>query len=289
MPRARANGLELEYDTVGDPADPPLLLVMGLGAQLIDWPGEFAEQIAAHGFHVIRFDNRDAGLSTWLDDLPLPDLGALLAGIGTAPYSLADLSDDAVGLLDALGIERAHVMGASMGGMIAQRMVLDHPDRVLSMTSIMSTTGARDVGQPNEAATAMLLRPPAPDRDGAIAAMVAGFRITASTGFEVTDDELRDRAIDGYDRAYHPAGGARQLAAIIATPDRTEALAGVTVPTSVIHGDADPLIDVSGGRATAAAIPGAELLIIPGMGHDLPAGAWPQIVDTVVRTAKRAS
>lgn len=289
MPRVRANGLELEYDTFGDPADPPLLLVMGLGAQLIDWPLEFVRQIAAHGFHVIRFDNRDAGLSTWLDDLGLPDIGALLTGTGTAPYSLADMGDDAVGLLDALGIGRAHVVGASMGGMVVQRMVLDHPERVLSMTSIMSTTGARDVGEPNEAATAMLLRPQAPDRDSAIEAMVAGFRLTSSTGFEVTDEELRDRAVSAYDRAYHPAGGARQLAAIISTPDRTAALAGVTVPTSVIHGDIDPLVNVSGGRATAAAIPGAELLVIPGMGHDLPTGAWPQLIDIVVRTAKRAS
>ncbi|HEX3648667.1 MAG TPA: alpha/beta fold hydrolase [Pseudonocardiaceae bacterium] len=288
MPRARANGVELEYDTFGDPADPPLLLVMGLGAQLIDWPPEFAAQLAAHGFHVIRFDNRDAGLSTWLDEVGMPDLPALLTGTGTAPYSLADMGDDAVGLLDALGIQRAHIVGASMGGMIVQRMVLDHPDRVLSMTSIMSTTGARDVGQPSESATAMLLRPQAPDRESAIEAMVAGYRLTSSTGFVVTDEELRDRAVSYYDRAYHPAGGARQLAAIIATPDRTEALAGVTVPTSVIHGDIDRLVNVSGGRATAAAIPGAELLIIPGMGHDLPTGAWPQLVDTIVRTAKRA-
>lgn len=288
MPRARANGVELEYETFGDPADPPLLLVMGLGAQLIDWPTEFTRQIAADGFQVIRFDNRDVGLSTWLDDLGVPDIAGLLTGNGTAPYSLADIGDDAVGLLDALNIDRAHIVGASMGGMIVQRMVLDHPERVLSMTSIMSTTGAPDVGQPNEVATAMLLRPPAQDRDSAIDAMMAGFRITASTGFEVTDEELRARAVDGYDRAFHPAGGARQLAAIITTPDRTEALGGVTVPTSVIHGDVDPLVDVSGGRATAAAIPGAELLVIPGMGHDLPTGAWPQIIDTIVRTAKRA-
>jgi pimeloyl-ACP methyl ester carboxylesterase len=289
MPRAKANGLELEYDTFGDPADPSLVLIMGLGAQLIDWPPEFASQIAGHGFHVIRFDNRDVGLSTWQDDLGVPDMMAMLGGEGTAPYSLADFADDTVGLLDALNIDTAHIVGASMGGMIAQRLVLDHPDRVRSLTSIMSTTGAPNVGMPSPAAQAVLLRPPATDRDSAIAGSLVSYRVTASTGFEVTDESLRERAEAGYDRAYHPAGSARQLASIITTPDRTEGLAGVTVPTMVIHGENDPLVDVSGGHATAAAVPGAELLLIPGMGHDLPSGAWPQIIDAIVRTAKRAS
>jgi pimeloyl-ACP methyl ester carboxylesterase len=289
MPRATANGIELEYDTFGDPTDPALVLIMGLGAQLIDWPPDFAGQIAGHGFHVIRFDNRDSGLSTWQDDLGVPDMAALLGGQGTAPYSLADFADDTVGLLDALDIDTAHIVGASMGGMIAQRLVLDHPDRVRSLTSIMSTTGAAGVGMPSPAAQAVLLRPPAADRAGAIAGSIAAYRITASTGFEVTDESLRERAENSYDRGYHPAGGARQLAAILTTPDRTEGLAGVTVPTMVIHGEVDPLVDVSGGKATAAAVPGAELLLVPGMGHDLPAGAWPQIVDAIVRTAKRAN
>lgn len=288
MPRAQANGVELEYDTFGDPADPALVLVMGLGAQLIDWPEEFAGQLAGHGFQVIRFDNRDAGRSTWLDDLPVPDLAALLADRGAPPYTLGDLADDTVGLLDALDLDRAHVVGASMGGMVAQQVVLDHPDRVLSLTSIMSTTGDPSVGQPSEAALAVLLRPAAPDRESAIAGAVSGFRVFASTGFEVTDEYLRDRAAAAYDRGYHPAGGTRQLAAIIAATDRTEALHGVTVPTMVIHGEADQLIHPSGGHATAAAIPGAELLTIPGMGHDLPTGTWPQIIDAIVRTAKRA-
>ncbi|HEY3752605.1 MAG TPA: alpha/beta fold hydrolase [Pseudonocardiaceae bacterium] len=289
MPRAKAIGIELEYDTFGDPTDPSLVLIMGLGAQLIDWPPEFASQIAGHGFHVIRFDNRDSGLSTWLDELGVPDMMALLGGQGTAPYSLADFADDTVGLLDALGIDTAHIVGASMGGMIAQRLVLDHPDRVRSLTSIMSTTGAPEVGMPSPEAQAILLRPPATDRESAIAGSVVAFRVTASTGFEVTDESLRERAEAGYDRGYHPAGSARQLAAILTTPDRTEGLAAVTVPTTVIHGEIDPLVNVSGGKATAAAIPGAELLLVPGMGHDLPAGAWPQIVDAIVRTAKRAN
>lgn len=288
MPRVQANGVELEYDTFGDPADPALVLIMGLGAQLIDWPEEFARQLAGHGFHVLRFDNRDAGKSTWLDDLPVPDLAALLAGGGAPPYTLADLADDTVGLLDALDIDRAHIVGASMGGMVAQRVVLDHPDRVLSLTSIMSTTGDPSVGQPSEAALAVLLRPAAPDRASAIAGAVSGYRVFASTGFDITDEYLRDRAEAAYDRGYHPVGGTRQLAAIVTAEDRTTGLHGVTVPALVIHGEVDQLIDPSGGRATAAAIPGADLLLVPGMGHDLPTGAWPQIVDAIVRTAKRA-
>jgi pimeloyl-ACP methyl ester carboxylesterase len=287
MPRAKSNGVELEYDTFGSPTDPALVLVMGLGAQLIDWPEEFAREIAGHGFHVIRFDNRDIGLSTHLDDLPIPDLPALLGG-GTPPYTLADMADDTAGLLDALGIDAAHVVGASMGGMIAQRFVLDHPRRALSLTSIMSTTGDRTVGASSPAALAVLTRPPARTREEAIAASIAAWRVIGSTGFEVTDEYLAERAAALYDRSYHPAGAGRQLAAIVTAPDRTEDLRGVTVPATVIHGEVDQLIDVSGGRATAAAIPDAELLVVPGMGHDLPVGAWPQIIDAIVRTAKRA-
>jgi pimeloyl-ACP methyl ester carboxylesterase len=288
MPRTQANGIELEYEEFGDPSDPALLLIMGLGAQLIDWPEEFVRQIAAHGFHVIRFDNRDAGRSTWLDDLGQPDLAAILAGNGAAPYTMGDLSDDAAALLGALGIDRAHIVGASMGGMIAQQLLIDHPGLALSLTSIMSTTGDRTVGMPSEAAMGVLLRPPATDKDSAIASAVIGYRVFASTGFEITDEYLRDRALAAYDRGYHPAGGSRQLAAIVTAPDRTEGLHGVTVPTMVIHGEVDQLVDPSGGRATAAAVPAAELLMVPGMGHDLPTGAWPQIVDAIVRTAKRA-
>jgi pimeloyl-ACP methyl ester carboxylesterase len=288
MPRARANGIELEYDTFGDRNGPPLVLIMGLGAQLIDWPVGFATQIADHGFRVIRFDNRDAGLSTWLDDLPAPDLAAIMTGQQQAPYLLSDLADDTAGLLDALDIDAAHLVGASMGGMIAQQLVLDHPARVRSLTSIMSTTGAPGVGAPSQAATEVLLRPASPDRESAIASGVQANRVTASTGFVVTDEELRDRVAAAYDRANHPVGSTRQLAAIVASPDRTNGLRGVAVPTAVVHGEADHLVDPSGGRATAAAIPDAELVMIPGMGHDLPAGAWPQIVDAIVRTAKRA-
>jgi pimeloyl-ACP methyl ester carboxylesterase len=188
-----------------------------------------------------------------------------------------------------LDLRAAHIVGASMGGMVAQRFTIDHPDRVLSLTSIMSTTGDPSVGSPTPEATAALLQPPAPTREATIEARVAGYRVTASTGFEVTDEHLRDRATAAYDRAYYPPGTARQLAAILTAPDRTEALRGISVPTTVIHGEADPLINVSGGKATAAAIPGADLVLIPGMGHDLPEGAWPPVVEAIVRTAKRAA
>lgn len=288
MPRAQANGIELEYDSFGDPGDPALVLVMGLGAQLIDWPADFATQIADAGYHVVRYDNRDSGKSTWLDDLPVPDISALMTGGGTSPYSLTDLADDLAGLLDALDLPAAHIVGASMGGMVAQRFAIDHPTRVLSLTSIMSTTGDRTVGAPTPEAVGALLRPPAPSRELAIESSVAAYRLICSPGFEVTDEQLRDRATAAYDRGYHPAGSARQLAAILTTADRTAELGALTVPTLVVHGAADPLIDSSGGTATAAAIPDAELLMIPGMGHDLPTGAWPQIIEAITRTAKRA-
>lgn len=288
MPRVSANGIELEYDSTGSPADPPLLLVMGLGAQLIEWEEDFVRQLAGHGLRVIRFDNRDAGRSTWLDDLPVPDLMEVLAGGEKAPYSLGDMAADAAGLLTALGIEAAHVVGTSMGGMVAQRLVIDHPAAVLSMTSIMSTTGDPKVARLDEAAVTGFVQPLATDRESAIAAAVAGYRALGSPDFPAGDDELRARAASAYDRGYHPAGSARQLAAVLTASDRTEALHDVTVPVTVVHGDADPLIDIAGGRATADAIPGAELVVIPGMGHERPVGAWPEIIDAIVANTKRA-
>jgi pimeloyl-ACP methyl ester carboxylesterase len=285
MPRVKAGTVELEYDEFGDVADPALVLVMGLGAQLIDWPEEFCRQLAGVGFRVIRYDNRDSGLSTNLDHLPVPDLGAVLAGTQSPPYTLSDLAGDTVGLLDALGIDRAHVAGASMGGMIVQTLAIEHPDRLRSVTSIMSTTGDPAVGQSRPEAAAALTTPPPPGREDAIEYLVTLLRLTGSA--EVTDDELRARATAGYDRARQPAGMARQLAAIVGGSDRTAALRNVTVPTLVVHGEADPLLDISGGRATAAAVPGAELLTVPGMGHDLPSSAWPAIIDAITRIAAR--
>jgi pimeloyl-ACP methyl ester carboxylesterase len=289
VPHVHTKGIRIAYESHGDPDDPVLLLIMGLGAQLIDWPLEFVEQLAAARFRVITFDNRDAGLSTNLDDRGVPDIAAILAGDrDRAPYRLGDMAADTAGLLDALGIERAHVTGASMGGMIAQQLTIDHPERVLSLCSIMSSTGDRTVGRPTPEAAAVLGRPPAATRDEAIAAAVASSRVIGSVGFPVSDEERLARATAKYDRAYRPLGTARQYAAILASPDRTEALAHVTVPAVIIHGEADPLVDVSGGRATAAAIPGADLVVVPGMGHDLPRDAWPEIIDAIVRNTKRS-
>ena len=288
MPKAKSNGIELEYDTLGDPANPALLLIMGLGAQLIDWPQEFCEQLAAAGFHVIRFDNRDAGLSTSLDELGLPDLAAILAGRpAQPPYLLADFAADTAGLLDALGIDRAHVLGASLGGMVAQQFAIDFPERVHSLCSVMSMTGDHSVGRATPEAAAMLGRPPVANRAEAIANGLVSARVIGSPAYPMPEEEVLRRAAAKYDRSYRPLGTLRQYAAAAASPDRTAALAGVTAPTLVIHGDADPLIDVSGGRATAAAIPGAELLVIPGMGHDLPQQLWSQLIDAVRRNADR--
>jgi pimeloyl-ACP methyl ester carboxylesterase len=283
MPRVPANGIELEYEAFGHDSDPALVLIAGLGAQLIDWPAEFCEKLAAHGLRVIRFDNRDAGLSASLDSLGTPDLAELLSGdLATVPYLLADMAGDTAGLLDALGIGKAHIVGVSMGGMIAQQFAIDHPDRLLSLCSMSSTTGGASVGQATPEALGALGRPPAASRDQAVKSGAASSRVFSSPGFVISDEELLARATAKYDRSYRPEGRLRQIAAIAASPDRTTALHSVTVPAVVIHGEADPLVGVSGGRATAAVIPGAELVIIPGMGHDLPRGAWPQIIDAIV-------
>jgi pimeloyl-ACP methyl ester carboxylesterase len=267
-----------------------MLLIMGLGAQLIDWPQEFCDALVARGYRVIRFDNRDAGLSDGLDEAGPPDLAAVLKGdVRTVPYRMADMAADAAGLLDALGIDAAHVVGVSMGGMIAQQLTLDFPQRVRSLCSIMSTTGDRTVGRATPEAAAVLTRPAAPSRDEAIANAMAVSRTIGSPGFPADADELRRRVTAKVDRAYRPAGTARQYAAILASPDRTSRLREVAVPALVIHGAEDPLIGVSGGRATAAAIPGAELLVVDGMGHDLPRDAYPPVIDAIDRTARRAA
>jgi pimeloyl-ACP methyl ester carboxylesterase len=287
--RARVGDIELAYETFGDQADPPLLLIMGLATQMIGWPDEFCTGLAERGLFVVRFDNRDIGLSTHLDDRGAPDMGALLGGDRSqARYALADLADDTIGLLDELGIDSAHVVGASMGGMVAQVVAIRHPRRVRSLTSIMSTTGDPAVGSPSEAAMGALLAPPATDRESAIQRAVNTFRVIGSPGFEFDEQALRERAGLAYDRRYNPPGVARQLAAILTTPDRTADLGSVSVPTLVVHGEQDALVNVSGGRATAAAIPGAELLVVDGMGHDLPRAVWPQLIDRIGALVERA-
>ena len=254
------------------------------------WSPGFISELLERGFRVIRFDNRDVGLSSKSEGDP-PDVMAIyaqsLAGQPVeAPYSLSTMATDAVGLLDALGLPAAHIVGASMGGMIVQMMAIEHPDRVLSMTSIMSTTGASDVGQPDPSAITALLTPPPADRAGAIEATVATARVIAGSLFD--EDEARSRATEAYDRCFHPAGPAFQIAAIAATGDRTERLREVELPTLVIHGREDPLVTLSGGEATAAAVPGADLLVLGRMGHDTPPLYWSQMADAIFGVAVRA-
>ncbi len=294
MPRAAVNGIELEYETFGDRKDPPLVLIMGLGAQMILWEDEFCQQLAASGFWVVRFDNRDIGLSTQLDAAGVPNVyevmqAAMMQQPIAAPYTLAEMADDTVALMTELGIDRAHVVGASMGGMIAQTVAIRHPDRLLSLTSIMSTTGDPTLPQATPEAMGALLTPPPLDREGNIARTLAAWKVIGSPGFPF--DESRMTALFGraFDRGYYPAGVARQLTAIIASGDRTPALRDVKVPTLVIHGDADPLIPPAAAEATAKAIPGATLLMIKGMGHDFPLGAWKPIIDAIGQHAARAT
>ena len=286
--RTQVGPIEIAYETFGEPGDPPVLLVMGLATQMIGWPDDFCRGLAEQGLYVVRFDNRDIGLSTHLDDAGAPDVMSVLGGdTSGVAYALTDLAGDTVGLLDALGLDSVHLVGASMGGMIAQLVALHHPDRVRSLTSIMSTTGDPSVGAPAEAALAVLLAPPATDREGAVQRVVDTYRVIGSPGFEFDEPALRDRAGLSFDRAYDPAGVARQLAAILTTGDRTRDLKQISVPTLVIHGAQDALVDVSGGRATAAAIPDAELLVVEGMGHDLPSAVWPQITDRITALIAR--
>jgi pimeloyl-ACP methyl ester carboxylesterase len=284
---AKVGEIELCYQSFGDPGRKPMLLIMGLGSQMILWPDGLCRMLAERGFLVIRFDNRDVGRSTKLSGTP--SLTAAVSGQGhDAPYTLDDMAADAAGLLGELGIEAAHVAGASQGGMIAQTLAIRHPERVISMASIMSTTGDRRVGQAHpEAIPALMTRLPH-DRESYVSVFAQLRKAIGSPGFEVDEGHLRRLAERCYERGYFPEGTLRQLVAVVASGDRTDELRRLRVPTVVIHGEADPLIDVSGGRATAEAIPDAELLLIDGMGHDLPPGTWQAIVDAVVANTERS-
>lgn len=293
MPRVPVNGLEIEYESFGGESDPAVLLVMGLGGQMILWDEELCDAIAARGFRVIRFDNRDVGLSTKLDDHGVPNVASVFAAAASgqpidAPYTLREMADDAAALLDALGIERAHAVGASMGGMIVQTMALRHPRRLASLTSIMSTTGEPGVPGPTPDAMKVLMTPAPAERDAFVEYQVRTWRAIGSPGFPFDEDRIRARAHRLWQRGVHPAGVARQLVAILASGSRREALRHVTTPAVVIHGEDDPLVPFAAGRDTAEAIPGAELLAIPGMGHDMPPAVWPALVDAVERVASRA-
>lgn len=293
MANASANGIRIEYETFGDSSASPLLLIMGLGAQMILWDEQFCEQLAAKGHYVIRFDNRDIGLSTKFNEAGIPNvmeaMSAIMSGEAiSSPYSLNDMADDSVGLLDTLNIDKAHICGASMGGMIAQTVAIRHPDRVLSLTSIMSSTGDRSLPQGTPDAMAVLLTPAPQEREASIEHSLKVWRTIAGPGFPLDEERIRNRATLSYDRCFNPAGVARQLIAVMAHGDRTPALDSVTAPTLVIHGADDPLVPVECGKATAEAIPGADILIIDGMGHDLPPGAWPQIVDAITANARKS-
>ena len=286
--RVAANGIELVYDAYGDEAEPPLVLVMGLGVSRFGWDEDFCQRIAARGFHVVRFDNRDVGESTHMHDAPQPDLGAAFMGdTSSASYRLEDMADDTAGLLDALGFDSAHIVGVSMGGMIAQTLAISHPERVRSLTSIMSTI-APWVGAPREDVLALLLAPPPLDREGYERMAIETWRAIGSPGFSFKQDRVRELARRTWESGYDPTGVARQLLAIQASGDRTQACGKIDVPTLVIHGDSDPLVQPPGGEATARAIPGAEHEVIEGMGHDLPVELFDHLADRVADVARRA-
>ncbi len=281
--------IDVAYETRGDPAQPTALLIMGLAAQLVHWAPRFLDALIARGLHVVRFDNRDAGRSTHFHDAPAADLPAALKGdLSSASYTLSDMAADAVGLLDALEIDSAHLVGLSLGGAIAQTIALEHPSRVRSLTSISSTTGDRSVGQVHPAtAKALFAGPPANTRDEAIARAVRAFEIVGSPGFPINLADVAENACRAYDRDHDRAAIVRHAVASVASGDRTERLRALDVPALVVHGLADTMCDPSGGRATAAAIPGAELVLIEGMGHNLPPALWDRIADHISAVAAR--
>lgn len=288
--RARANGIELCYDAFGDASAPPLLLIMGLASQMIAWPDEFCALLAARGYRVIRFDNRDIGLSTSFDSAGVPNIAAAMAAAMQgkpvdAPYRLSDMGADALGLLDALGIEKAHVVGASMGGAIAQTMAIEHPERLRTLTSIMATTGAPGLPPPTPEAMAVLLRPPATTLEDYVASYAQTWKVLRAGSFPEDEALDRARAERLHARGLNPAGVARQLAAILASGSRKAALAAVRVPTLVIHGDADPLVPLACGVDTAESIAGARLVVVEGMGHALPIAHWGRIIDAIAAHA----
>jgi pimeloyl-ACP methyl ester carboxylesterase len=262
---------------------------MGLATQMLGWPDGFCERLAEGGRFVVRFDNRDVGLSTHLDDAPVPNLREIFGGdTSSAVYTLTDLAADTAGLMDALGLDSAHLVGASMGGMIAQTLAIEQPERVRSLVSIMSTTGDRNVGNPTDEATQALLAPAPRTREDAMERAVSTYGVIGSPGFPLDEAGLRDRAAQSWDRHMHDSKGIiRQLSAIWASGDRTARLGELDLPVAVIHGEDDCLISVSGGRATAKAIPGAELEVVEGMGHDLPRDAWPQVIAAIEKTIAR--
>ena len=282
--KAGPAGIDIAFERLGNRDAPAAVLIMGVGGQMIHWPDAFCDALVERGLQVIRFDNRDSGLSTHVKDVPAPNLPAVLAGdLSSVSYTLSDMAADAVGLMDFLGIDQAHVVGASMGGQIAQTIAIEHPRRVRSLVSMMSTTGNMRVGQPSpEVMRELFSGPPAVTREDVVQRMVLASRLVGSPGYRADESEIAVRAGRAYDRSHDPMGTARQAIATVASGDRTERLRGVKTPTLVIHGLADRMCDVSGGRATAEAIPDAELVLIEGMGHDLGPGLREQLAERIV-------
>ena len=282
---AAANGLSLCYQTFGAPSDPPMLLIMGLGAQMIWWDDRLCEALAARGYYLVRFDNRDIGKSSYIP-APPPDIMKVMLGTLPPPYTLSDMASDTVGLMDALGFDTAHLVGASMGGMIAQVVAIEHPERVRTLTSIMSTTGERGLPQGSPEVYAAISAPPPLTAEAFIETNVRFAELLRGFADASEEADARARSTRGAARGLNPAGGARQLAAVISGGSRKEALAGVKAPTLVIHGVDDPLVHVEAGRATARAIPGAKLIELERMGHTLPRAHWPALVDAIAAHAR---
>lgn len=294
MSRVAANGIDIEYETIGDPADPALLLVMGLGAQLIAWDDDFVEALAGRGFHVVRFDNRDVGLSTHLSDKTVTHRDMLRVARRSqfrlpveVPYAIADMAADAAGLLDAIGIERCHVAGVSMGGMIAQQLAIDNPARVLSLTSVMSTTGEKAVGMPTLRVLRLMSKSGGTSLEDVVAGELAMWRVIG-TQSSFDPDVFTKRTTQAYHRAFDPQGVTRQTMAVLAAPSRANGLRSLRIPATVVHGTADPIVRVAGGLRTAWLIPGADLYLFGGHGHDLPYSARERLVDAIASNCVRA-
>ena len=285
------SGIEICYETFGDTANPAVLLIMGLGGPMGWWTSDFCTQLADRGFFVIRYDNRDTGRSTKLRQHRVTKKTIVKAFFGRAeaPYGLGDLADDAFGLLDHLGIDRVHVAGVSMGGMIVQTMAIAHPERVLSLTSIMSTTGNRKVGWQHPRVIPAMLNSAGSTRESFVEASLKSAKLIGSPAFPGDDDRDRARAIETYDRGWSASGVGRHMLAVLTQPDRTRDLHNLKIPVTVVHGLRDPLVNPSGGRATARAIPGSEFVVIAGMGHDIPVQLYDTFIDAIVRTAGRAA
>jgi pimeloyl-ACP methyl ester carboxylesterase len=289
LKRVPANGIEIAYETFGDRGAPPLVLVMGLGTQMLAWPDELCEDLAERGHYVVRFDNRDVGASTHFKGVRAPHPAQIAARRRRPPYTIGDMAEDALGLMDALELGPVHLVGASLGGFIAQTAALRRPDRLRSLTLIMTSTGSRRVGQADLKLVGRLLnRPAIPDREAAMDAVIDTFRVIGSKGYRLDEERLRSLAARSFDRAYDPGGYRRQLAAVVAQPNRTEELRRLQLPTLVMHGLHDPLVAPSGGLALARIIRGSRFVGFSGMGHDLPRELWPEFADHISALVRRA-